>query len=78
MGVSCFAIVFNFVPQSGLEPETYALEVRCSILLSYRGVCCLKINLLRFIGKMLHKIAKIYGAIFIVIHTMARAVGGQL
>jgi hypothetical protein len=27
------------VPPAGLEPATYGLENRCSIQLSYRGVC---------------------------------------
>ena len=30
------------VPLSGLEPETYTLEVCCSIQLSYKGMCSLQ------------------------------------
>ena len=28
----------KMAPRSGLEPETYGLEVRCSVQLSYRGL----------------------------------------
>ena len=32
------SILFYFVPPLGLKPRLYALEVRCFIQLSYRGI----------------------------------------
>ena len=34
----------SIVPSAGLEPATYGLEDRCSVLLSYEGI---KLNILK-------------------------------